>query len=108
MVIAIIGVLVALLLPAVQAAREAARRSECSNNLKQIGLAVQNHHDTYMVLPALSNGPGRASFWVSIFPYAEQQNAYDLLNGSNQLGAAGCRHNLKLGKPSEPSVPLKR
>lgn len=78
-VIAIIGVLVALLLPAVQAAREAARRSQCQNNLKQIGLALQMHHDTYEKFPVgAANGEG--SMWTYyIMPFIEQQSGQNIM-----------------------------
>jgi len=73
-VIAIIGVLVALLLPAVQAARESARRAQCSNNLKQLGLAVQNYADTYKsALPAGSYSCCWGTWLVALLPYIEQR-----------------------------------
>jgi type II secretory pathway pseudopilin PulG len=70
-VIAIIGILVAMLLPAVQAAREAARRMQCANNLKQIGLAAQNFHDVQRAFPG-SRLPCHHGTWLNdLWPYLE-------------------------------------
>jgi prepilin-type N-terminal cleavage/methylation domain-containing protein len=85
-VIAIIGVLVSLLLPAVQQAREAARRTQCKNNLKQIGLAFHNYHDTHNVFPNYEVGGngslGKASAFAAILPFIDQGPAYNLYNFS--------------------------
>src|SRR4051794_6965030 len=78
-VIAIIGILVAFLLPAVQAAREASRRSQCQNNLKQIGVAIQNHHDTRKVFPMGRKGiDQKAVSWAFfLLPYMEETAIYN-------------------------------
>jgi len=82
-VIAIISVLVSLLLPAVQQAREAARRSQCSNNLKQIGLAIHNFENSYQTLPSSRLGPQHATWLVQILPYVEQGPLYNQWNLSS-------------------------
>jgi len=84
-VVAIIGVLVALLLPAVQAAREAANRAECASNLKQMGLAVHNFHDTNRGLPPQGTYTVGTTFsgysiHARILPFVEQGNVHDLVN----------------------------
>ncbi len=97
-VLAIIGILIALLLPAVQQARETARRFQCSNNLKQIGLALHNYHNTYKAFPPLlvhnstiSPQTGFYSGWwswyVRILPFVEQKPLYDQIDVDNDAVA---------------------
>jgi len=114
-VIAIIGILVGLLLPAVQAAREAARRTQCTNSLKQLGLAMHNYHDTYpqSVFPPLctwnptyptsptnlqNHGWGWGAF---ILPFMEQDALYDQLNFETTVSAFVAANSAVAASPVE-------
>lgn len=100
-VIAIIAILVALLLPAVQQAREAARRSSCVNNMKQLGLALHNYHDTNRVFPMAVSWGDRPNWRVFLLPYLEQGALYETLNtsgGGYYAHSPGCN----AASPSTP------
>jgi prepilin-type N-terminal cleavage/methylation domain-containing protein len=89
-VIAIIAILIGLLIPAVQKVREAAQRTQCQNNLKQLGLAMQTYHDANSTFPYLRSGGGqnRHTWALLILPYIEQGNVYNVfknpITGTNQ------------------------
>ena len=100
-VIAIIAILIGLLLPAVQKVREAAAKTQCANNLKQVGLSLHSFAATYSCLPTSGEGITGAgvtafdtiSTFTAILPYMEQENVYKLINparhyASNDVGAA--------------------
>ena len=89
-VIAIIAVLIGLLLPAVQSAREAARRSQCTNNLKQWGLGLQTHLDARKSFPAGASGlptvgQWGASWFLRLLPFVEQSAKFDELDFGRQF-----------------------
>jgi prepilin-type N-terminal cleavage/methylation domain-containing protein/prepilin-type processing-associated H-X9-DG protein len=107
LVLAIIGVLLALLLPAVQMVREAANRAACANNLKQLGLGTLEFHETWGRLPPGTGWLGNAwgTWGLHILPFLDQQNLYNSsrvgnVYSQNQIGT----HTIKLlCCPSDPS-----
>lgn len=104
-VIAIVGILVSLLLPAVQAARAAARKMQCANNLKQVSLATLNHVSATDRLPAMRNARhgGELDPWIcwqySILPFLEETAIHDALDNVNW------RLAIAKEKPSDPQKP---
>ncbi|QEF97106.1 hypothetical protein Mal15_11420 [Stieleria maiorica] len=100
-VIAIIGVLVGLLLPAVQAAREASRRMTCSNKLKQIGLATHNFELVHKGLPMLGEAQEGGHWSAFILPYLEQSSTFERLSfGSVNWAASIAREDAALDSSS--------
>jgi len=106
-VIAIIAVLISLLLPAVQSAREAARRAQCTNNLKQIGLAMHNYESAQSTLPPGVKGCCWGTWLVFILPYLEGNNQFNAFNfaGNDQYEAnVQSSYGFRYGSPTNTTV----
>jgi prepilin-type N-terminal cleavage/methylation domain-containing protein/prepilin-type processing-associated H-X9-DG protein len=116
-VIGIIAVLIGLLLPAVQKVREAAARTQCLNNLKQVALAAHNYHDDYGQFPTGARLPvyvgdrptGGTNLWVELLPYFEQDNLYkrwDSFDERNNIGGTNATSAQVIKLLICPSDPL--
>jgi prepilin-type N-terminal cleavage/methylation domain-containing protein/prepilin-type processing-associated H-X9-DG protein len=104
-VIAIIGVLVGLLLPAVQTARESARRTQCQNNLKQIGLGLHNYHDVNRCFPMGAHV--RTFSWgslLSLLPYIEQRATFQTVDFNPPNCCLWTKQRQAAGQPEPASV----
>src|SRR5207253_8153765 len=103
-VTAIVSVLMALLLAAVQRVREAANRAKCANNLRQVGLAILQYHDTSLQLPATFIRQDWATWAVLILPYIEQSNEYKLWDTQLRYYDQANRNNSSLD-PTGRNIP---
>ena len=105
-VIAIIAILIALLVPAVQKVREAAARTQCINNLKQMGLALHNYESANKKLPMGSKAPSAAFNWrVDLFPYLEMDNVHRQLVPNNSLGSDVLKNTFDVWKCPSSALP---
>jgi prepilin-type N-terminal cleavage/methylation domain-containing protein/prepilin-type processing-associated H-X9-DG protein len=106
--VAIVGILIALLLPAVQGAREAGRRTQCSSNIRQVAMALHSYESAHGVLP--NTAPNNYSFHVVLLPYLEQKALYEAfdfqLNGMDYKGPLEYRRLTLFECPSDGSRSL--
>lgn len=111
-VIAIIAILIALLVPAVQKVRDAAARTQCINNLKQIGIGAHNHHATLKLFPPGRISPSFATALIHLLPYLEQGNKYDQFDFTADINSSASNANARSQDvkvflcPSDPSTAI--